>query len=104
LASEYVEVPWLLLQDTDPRDVVIATGESRTCYEFVLTAIKAAGLTKENCPLATTASGLVPVADYMYADVSVLNKQLHWEAKTKFAGVVKVLVDAAMEKAVAQSV
>lgn len=43
-SKDYVKAMWLMLQQEEPNDYVVATGETRTVREFVETAFKAAGI------------------------------------------------------------
>jgi GDPmannose 4,6-dehydratase len=43
-AGDYVEAMWLMLQQSNPDDYVVATGETRTVQEFVEFAFAEAGL------------------------------------------------------------
>ena len=65
-APEYVEAMWLMLQQDEPDDFVIATGESHTVREFVELAFERAGLDwraprRDRPPVLPSGRGRLPV-------------------------------------------
>ena len=60
-AREYVEAMWLMLQQPDPEDYVIATGETHACREFAELAFANAGMDYRDH--VTTDSGLFRPAE-----------------------------------------
>jgi len=95
-APEYVEAMYLMLQQDEPEDYVIATGASFALEEFVQTAFVCAGLDwREH--LVTDASL------YRLTDIAVgrgnpakAKEKLGWEAKYKMHDVVRMMVEARM--------
>jgi GDPmannose 4,6-dehydratase len=93
-APEYVEAMYLMLQQDEPEDYVIATGASFALEEFVQTAFVCAGLDwREH--LVTDASLYRPT------DIAVgkgnpakAKAKLGWEAKYKMQDVVRMMVEA----------
>lgn len=125
-APEYVECQWLMLQQDQPKDYVIGTGESHTVREFVETAFRYAGVEIEwkgsgqaekgvvrsasgsGSSVLKTGSILVEIdpryfrpteVDFLLADPSMAKKELGWEPKVTFADLVKIMVDADMVQA-----
>jgi GDPmannose 4,6-dehydratase len=109
-AGDYVEAMWLMMQAKEPDDYVIATNESHTVREFCNLAFEHAGM-----PITWKGSGkeehaqndkgkVVVRVDPRYfrpAEVDLLRgdpqkakTKLGWEPKVKFAGLVKMMVDA----------
>jgi len=93
-AKEYVEAMWLMLQQDQPDDYVVATGETHSVREFLEESFGHAGLdwTKyvELDPRYLRPSEV----DILIGDASKAKRQLNWEAKTKFKDLVKLMVDA----------
>jgi GDPmannose 4,6-dehydratase len=96
-AKEYVEAMWLMLQQDQPDDYVIATGETHTVREFLDAAFEHAGLdVKQHVEIDPRYFRPAEV-DLLVGDYSKARKQLGWEAKTKFKDLVKLMVDADIE-------
>ena len=93
-ASEYVEAMYLMLQQDEPDDYVIATGASYPLKEFVQTAFVAAGLDWQE-HLVTDASLYRPTEIAVGRGNPAKAKQkLGWEAKYKMPDVVRMMVEA----------
>jgi GDPmannose 4,6-dehydratase len=88
-APEYVEAMWLMLQQDQPRDFVIATGTTITLEEFVKTAFEQANLNWKDHVIQD--QGLFRPTDLAIgrADPSKAQKLLGWIASTKGIEVVK---------------
>jgi GDPmannose 4,6-dehydratase len=95
-AKEYVEAMWLMLQQNEPDDYVIATGETHTVREFVEAALAAAELpgTIENYVDFDEAMIRPAEVDLLIGDASKAKAKLNWEPKTKFAELVELMVKA----------
>jgi GDPmannose 4,6-dehydratase len=93
-APEYVEAMWLMLQQDNPDDYVVATGETHTVREFVEAAFGHAGLDWEKYVKYDARYERPAEVDLLVGDPSKAMRQLGWEPKTKFAGLVKIMVDA----------
>lgn len=100
-APEYVEVAWKMLQQEKPVDLVIGTGETHTCKEFVEEALKAACLSdvekRFDEYVQYEKEDGYRTGDTMSARPTLAAMTLGWEAKFKFKDVVKMLVEAEME-------
>ncbi len=114
-AAEYVEGMWLMLQQEEPDDYVLATGETHSVREFVEAAFGAAGyqIEWEGEGVDTTgrdkATGrvLVEVSPEFYrpAEVDILignpekaEKKLGWKPRTKFKELVAMMVEADLRR------
>lgn len=124
-APEYVECQWLMLQQDEPEDYVIGTGESHSVREFVENALKYTGIEIEwrgegasekgivgslTTALASTCSlneGDVIIeidpryfrpteVDYLLADTKKAREKLCWKPKITFQELVKIMMDADM--------
>jgi len=114
-APEYVEGMWLMLQQKDPDDYILATGETHTIREFVERAFDLAGfkITWEGEGVSTkgidekTGKVLVEISQEFYrpAEVDILigspqkaKEKLGWKPKTKFEDLVKIMVEADLNR------
>jgi GDPmannose 4,6-dehydratase len=123
-AGDYVEAMWLMLQQGDPDDYVIATGETHSVREFVNLAFGHAGIeiewkgsgADEKGVVKSLASSLQPLAsnlsvgdvlieidpryfrplevEFLQGDASKARKKLGWEPKIRFQELVRMMVDA----------
>ncbi|MFZ5647345.1 MAG: GDP-mannose 4,6-dehydratase [Bacillota bacterium] len=97
-APEYVEAMWLMLQQETPRDYVIATGETHSVREFVEEAFSYAGLDWQKY-VASDSSFFRPAeVDLLIGDPSLAERELGWKAKTSYKDLVRLMVDADMER------
>ncbi len=99
-APEYVEAMWLMLQQDEPDDFVIGTGESHSAAEFVQEAFSYAGLDWNKYVVMDDPRYIRPldVAD-LRADASKARKVLLWQPKVTFKELVRIMVDADMDAA-----
>jgi GDPmannose 4,6-dehydratase len=123
-AGDYVEAMWLMLQQQEPDDYVIGTGESHSVREFVNLAFGHAGIELEwkrsgmdekgiiraLAPSSSTLNSALKIGDVLVAidpryfrptevqslqcDPTKAKEKLGWEAKAKFKDLVKMMVDA----------
>ncbi len=97
-AKEYVEAMWLMLQQDEPDDYVIATGETHSVREFLQVAFDYVGLNHEDY-VAFDERYLRPAeVELLVGDYSKAKRKLGWEPKTKFEDLVKQMVDADMKE------
>ncbi len=109
-APEYVEAMWMMLQQDEPDDFVIATGETHTVREFATAAFEAADVpiewegagTEEKGYDAKSGDLLVEVdpeyfrpaeVELLIGDASKAKEEIGWEASTKFGKLVEIMVD-----------
>ncbi|MCK1986504.1 GDP-mannose 4,6-dehydratase [Lysinibacillus fusiformis] len=114
-AGDYVEAMWLILQQEQPDDFVIATGQTKTVREFVESAFAAAGIRIEWQGQGIDEKGIdmntgkVVVAvdpqffrptevDLLLGNPTKAKEQLGWEPRTSFDELVKMMVQADMQK------
>ncbi|MFH1788071.1 MAG: GDP-mannose 4,6-dehydratase [Candidatus Altiarchaeota archaeon] len=91
-ASEYVESMYLMLQQKEPGDFVIATNETHSVKEFVERAFDAAGLDWQNY-VKTDKRFMRPLeVELLQGDYSKAEKELGWKPKTKFKKLVEIMV------------
>lgn len=99
-SGDYVEAMWLMLQQEKPDDYVIATGENHSVREFVEESFKVIGIKDwEKYVVANKEKHMRPAeVDYLIGDASKAKKVLGWTAKTSFKELVKMMVEADLEK------
>lgn len=92
-AKEYVEAMWLMLQQDQPDDYVIATGESSSVQEFLGYAFEAVGLNwREHVDFAERYLRPTEV-DYLCGDRRKAQRKLHWEPKMTVKELAELMVE-----------
>jgi GDPmannose 4,6-dehydratase len=96
-AKDYVEAMWLMLQQDDADDFVIATGKSHSVRDCVQIAFDHAGLDWEQ--YVRTDPTLVRPAevDHLVGDPGKAKQKLGWEPTTTFEELIRLMVDADLE-------
>ena len=114
-APEYCEGMWMMLQQDEPDDYVMATGETHTVREFVDLAFKELDIElkwqgkNENKKGIEKKTGKILVeidpryyrateVDLLIGDASKAKEKLGWKPKVKFKELVKIMVQADWEK------
>jgi len=93
-AGDYVEAMWLMLQQKQPNDYVIATGESHSVEEFLTLATEYAGLGDwHDFVEITTDMNRPSDIDELVGDASKARKELGWKPKLGFRDLVKLMVE-----------
>lgn len=93
-AKEYVEAMWLMLQQDQPDDYVVATGETHSVREFLVEAFGHVGLDWEKYVEIDPKYYRPAEVDLLIGDATKAKRQLGWEPKTTFKELVKLMVDA----------
>lgn len=93
-AGDYVEAMWLMLQQKNPDDYVVATNETHTVREFCEKAFGHVGLNWEDYVEVDEKYNRPAEVDLLIGDPAHAKKQLNWEPKITFEGLVKMMVDA----------
>ncbi|MBP52539.1 MAG: GDP-mannose 4,6-dehydratase [Opitutae bacterium] len=98
-AKEYVEMMWLMLQQDNPEDYVIATNETHSVKEFVIETFNHLDLDWEKYVQYDDRYERPAEVDLLIGDPAKAKKQLGWEPKVKFKELVKIMVDADLKLA-----
>jgi GDPmannose 4,6-dehydratase len=115
-ARDYIKAQWLMLQQTQAEDFVIASGEQHSVREFVTSAGSRLGLTLEwknhgveETGVDTQSGRTIVKVDPRYfrptevetllGDATKAHQKLGWRAETSFESLVKEMVDADLEAA-----
>ncbi len=93
-AGDFVEAMWLMLQQDEPDDYVIATGESYSVRDFLEEAFTYQGLDWKEYVEIDPKYFRPSEVEYLQGDASKAKKKLRWEPKVKFKELVKMMVDA----------
>jgi len=92
-AGDYVEVMWLMLQQHEPDDYVVATGESHSVREFLTEAFAYAGLDWKT-HVESDPRYLRPTeVQHLRGDSSRARAKLGWKPRVGFTDLVKMMVD-----------
>jgi len=97
-AKDYVEAMWLMLQQQEADDFVIATGETHSVKEFLTEAFGHFGLDWENYVVIDSKYFRPAEVDLLIGDPSKAKRVLGWEAKTKFKELVGLMINAELER------
>ncbi|MBU4374702.1 MAG: GDP-mannose 4,6-dehydratase [Euryarchaeota archaeon] len=97
-AKDYVEAMWLMLQQNEPEDYVIATGETHSVREFLNEAFDYAGMDWEKYVEIDHRYFRPTEVDVLIGDPRKAQKKLGWKPKVRFKELVKLMVDADMRK------
>jgi GDPmannose 4,6-dehydratase len=99
-AGDYVEAMWLMLQQEQPDDYVVATGEKHSVREFVELAFGVVGINDwQQYVIADHPKHNRPAeVDYLIGDYSRAKDKLGWSPKTSFKELVEMMVNSDLEK------
>jgi GDPmannose 4,6-dehydratase len=93
-AGDYVEAMWLMLQQDEPDDYVIATGETHSVRELCEVAFGHVGLDYEQHVVIDERFFRPAEVDLLVGDPSKARKVLGWQPQTTFEDLVRMMVDA----------
>jgi GDPmannose 4,6-dehydratase len=98
-AGDYVEAMWLMLQQDEPDDYVVATGETHTIRELLELAFAAAGIEDWSLYVESDKRFLRPAeVDILTGDASKARERLGWKPKVSFPELVKMMVEADLKE------
>ncbi len=95
-APEFVEGMWRMMQQDEPDDYVLATNETHTVREFVEAAFGHVGLNWEDHVKYDARYERPAEVELLIGNPAKAKEKLGWEPKTKFAELVKIMVDGDM--------
>jgi GDPmannose 4,6-dehydratase len=97
-APEYVEGMWRMMQQKEPGDYVLATGEHHTVLEFAKKAFEVMNMNFKDY-MKIEKKFMRPVdVNFLLGDYSKAKSKLGWEPKTKFNELVKIMVKADVDR------
>lgn len=104
-AEDYVEAMYLMLQQDEPDDYVIGTGETHSVEDFLREAFAVLGVENYKSYYVQDPKFMRPAeVDYLLADASKAKEKLGWEPKVTFKELVSRMVKYDKEKAKAESI
>ena len=92
-AGDYVRAMWLMLQQSDPDDYVVATGEPKSVREFVDVAFSHVGLDYQNHVEVDPKFFRPAEVNILCGDSSKARNILGWEPEVNFDSLVQMMVD-----------
>jgi len=98
-AGDYVEAMWLMLQQDEPDDYVIATGESHSVREFLEMAFEMLGLDWRRHVEIDPRYFRPTEVDYLLGDASKAREKLGWRPRVSFEELVRMMVEHDLELA-----
>lgn len=93
-APDFVEAMWMMLQQDEPDDYVIATGETHSVREFLEEAFNYLGLDWRNYVEIDHRYFRPLEVEVLQGDASKARSKLGWEPKVRFKELVRIMVDA----------
>ena len=96
-AKDYVEAMWLMLQQDNPGDYVVGTGEEHSVEDFAKKAFSHVGLNYKDHIVIDPKLMRPAEVDTLLADCTKAHKNLKWKPKISFDDLVKNMVDHDLE-------
>jgi GDPmannose 4,6-dehydratase len=93
-AGDYVRAMWMMLQQPEPDDFVIATGEAHTVREFAERAFARVGLDARDYLVVDPSLYRPAEVEHLVGDASKAHAKLGWRPETSFDDLVATMVDA----------
>ena len=97
-AGDYVEAMWLMLQQEQAEDFVIATGVEHSVQDCVDVAFSHAGLDPDEYVRVDPRFLRPAEVDHLVGDASRAKEKLGWEPRTSFRELIEMMVDADVER------
>ena len=97
-AGDYVQAMWLMLQQEQPEDFVIGTGETHSVREFCDLAFKILDMDYEDYVVRDERFFRPAEVDLLIADPRKASAKLRWEPEVKFQDLVEMMVAADLER------
>ena len=98
-AKEYVEMMWLMLQQEEPGDYVVATNETHSVRDFCVEAFGLLGLDWKQYVQFDARYERPSEVDLLIGDPAKAKRVLGWEPKVRFKDLVKIMIEADLELA-----
>ena len=98
-AKDYVEAMWRILQQDQPGDYVIATGETHSVREFCEEAFGCVGLDWKDYVKVDPKYFRPAEVDLLLGDASKARRELGWSPQVSFKQLAKLMVEADLESA-----
>jgi GDPmannose 4,6-dehydratase len=102
-AGDYVRAMWLMLQQDEPDNYVIATGQTHSVEDFVRTAFSYVDLDYKEYVVTDPRFVRPAEVDVLLGDASYAKKKLGWEPTVTFEELVRMMVDADLRRLTADA-
>jgi GDPmannose 4,6-dehydratase len=96
-AKDYVEAMWLMLQQDEPEDFVVATGEAHSVRELVEVAFDHVGVDPDRHVRIDPHFMRPAEVEHLVGDNSKAREKLGWQPRTSFKEMIRLMVDADLE-------
>ena len=96
-AADYVEAMWLMLQQSEPDDYVVATGQAHSVKDLVKIAFDCVGLNWQDHVVIDNAFLRPADVGLLLGDAGKAKKKLRWEPKTDFRSLIELMVTSDLE-------
>jgi GDPmannose 4,6-dehydratase len=97
-AGDYVRAMWLMLQQPSPDDFVVGTGIAHSVRDFVITAFTHAGLDWQKYVVTDPRFIRPAEVEFLLANKTKAETTLKWKPEVDFTALVKMMVDADIER------
>lgn len=97
-AGDYVKAMWLMLQQDEPDDYVVATGETHSVQELVEIAFRHVGLDWRDHVVVDEKYVRPAEVDLLIGDASKAREKLGWRQEVSFEELVRMMVDSDLER------
>ena len=101
-AGDYVRAMWMMLQRDEAKDYVIATGIAHSVRDLLRVAFDHVGLDYEKHVVIAKEFMRPAEVDHLLGDSSLARKELGWQPEVDFEGLVRMMVDADLERVAAE--
>jgi GDPmannose 4,6-dehydratase len=93
-AGDYVRAMWLMLQQAEPDDYVVATGEAHSVRECVDVAFDQAGISTDDHVVIDPQFLRPAEVEHLIGDATKASVKLGWTPEVSFEGLIRMMVDA----------
>tara|TARA_Y100000310_G_C20628416_1_gene787221 strand:+ start:135 stop:1124 length:990 start_codon:yes stop_codon:yes gene_type:complete len=97
-SKDYVDAMWIMMQQKEADDFIIATGEPHSVQEFLEEAFSLVGLNWKDYVKTDSRYFRPAEIDILQGDPGKAKEKLGWEAKTKFKDLVRIMVQSDLEE------
>ena len=97
-AGDYVRAMWLMLQQEEPQDYVVATGQTQSVRDFCQNAFEAAGLNYEDHVVVDERFIRPAEVDTLTGDFTKARERLGWSPEVDFKALVSMMVESDVER------
>lgn len=97
-AGDYVKAMWLMLQQDQPEDYVIATGKSHSVRDLAKIAFKCVGLNYEDHIVLDKKLKRPAEVEHLIGDASKARRKLGWKPKVNFPEMIEMMVESDLKR------